>query len=116
MIADAERYREEDEKSRLRVSSRNSLESYLFSVRSAIKEFAVDLTKKIPESDLVHLEKVVNEDITWLETNREQEAVVYEEKLKNLQQLIVPIMGKIHKNDLNEDSDKNGPKIEEVLN
>jgi L1 cell adhesion molecule like protein len=117
MIADAERYREEDERCRIRVSSRNSLESYLFSVRSAIKEFSVDLTKKVPESDLNHLEKLVNEDISWLEVNREQDASIYEEKLKCLQQLILPIMGKIHKNDLNdENSDKNGPKIEEVLN
>jgi len=120
MIADAERYREEDEKCRIRVSSRNSLESYLFSVRSAIKEFAVDITKKISESDLNQIEKLVNEDINWLnmEQNRDQDASIYEEKLKCLQQLIMPIMSKIHKNDLNDEqlTDKNGIKIEEVLN
>ena len=109
MISDAEKYREEDEKCKLRVSSRNSLESYLFSVRSAIKEYG----SKFSEIDLRNVEKLVNENIAWLEVNRDRDSQLYEEKYNELQRLIMPIMSKLHKKGgLGVDQD--GPKIEEV--
>lgn len=39
MLADAEKYRNEDEKQRERVSSRNQLESYCFSVKQVWKKY-----------------------------------------------------------------------------
>lgn len=93
MIADAERYKEEDENCKRRVSSRNLLESYLFSIRSANKEFG----SKLSDKDRSCLERLANENIIWLENNREQDACVYEEKFKVLQHLITPILSKIHK-------------------
>ena len=107
MIAESEKYREEDEKCRIRVSARNSLESYLFSIRAAIKEYSLNFSKQ----DHIILERLVNENITWLEGNREQDANIYEEKFKDLQTLIVPIMEKLHKKNSN---DPSGPQIEEV--
>lgn len=93
MIADAEKYKEEDENCKRRVSSRNLLESYLFSIRSANKEYG----GKLSDKDRSCLERLANENINWLENNREQDAAVYEEKFKVLQHLIMPIMSKIHK-------------------
>jgi heat shock 70kDa protein 1/2/6/8 len=105
MIADAEKYREEDEKSKIRVGSRNSLESYLFSIRSAIKEYAA----KFNDKDRTAIEKIITQNIEWLEANRECEASTYEGKFNDMQNLIMPIMNKLHKND------QIGPKIEELL-
>jgi heat shock 70kDa protein 1/2/6/8 len=105
MIADAEKYREEDEKCRLRIGSRNSLESYLFSIRSAIKEYAT----KLNEKDRAAIEKIIAQNIEWLEVNRECEATIYESKFNDLQNLIMPIMNRLHK------KDQIGPKIEELL-
>jgi heat shock protein 1/8 len=93
MISDAEKYKEEDENCKRRVSSRNLLESYLFSIRSAYKEYG----SKLSDKDRSCLERLANENISWLEANREQDASVYEDKFKVLQHLIMPIMSKIHK-------------------
>lgn len=106
MISDAERFREEDDRCRQKVSSRNALESYLFSIRTAIKEHGSNFDEK----DRVPTEKIVNEYINWLDHNREKDAEVYDEKYKYLQKLVVPIMEKIHK----KSEDPNGPQIEEV--
>lgn len=107
MISEAEKYKDEDEKCKLRVTSRNLLESYLFSVRSAVKEYG----QKLNDSDRHILEKLVNENISWLDSNRERDAPVFEEKYKDLQRVIHPIMNKIHKKN---GTDQDGPKIEEV--
>lgn len=107
MIADAEKYKEEDENCKRRISSRNLLESYLFSIRSANKEYG----SKLSEKDRTVLEKLTNENISWLEANRDQDANVYEDKFKNLQHLIMPIMSKIHKKTTEQ---QDGPKIEEL--
>ena len=105
MVSEAEKFKEDDEKCKLRVSSRNLLESYLFSVRSALKEYG----SKLVEQDQVQLEKLINENISWLENNRERDAALYEEKIKDLQRVILPVMNKVHKK-----SEQDGPKIEEV--
>lgn len=118
MIADSERYKEEDENCKRRVSSRNLLESYLFSIRSACKEYAA----KLGDRDRSCLERLANENISWLEMNREQDAGVYEEKFKVLQQLITPILSKIHKKASlssspisgGERNEQDGPRIEEL--
>lgn len=104
MIEEAEKYREEDEKIKMRISSRNLLESYLFSVRSAFKEYG----SKLPEQDRTSVETLVHENISWLDSNREQEAAVYDEKFKALQNIIMPIMAKVHKRH------EDGPRIEEL--
>lgn len=105
MIADAERFKEEDERCRQRVSSRNTLESYLFSVRTALRESG----QKLDDKDRAPVETIVEEEISWLENNREKDAEIYDEKYKKLQKLVVPTMEKIHKK-----SDEKGPTIQEV--
>jgi len=105
MVSEAEKFKEDDEKCKQRVSSRNLLESYLFSVRAALKEYG----SKLVEQEQTQLEKLINENIFWLENNRERDAALYEEKFKDLQRVIIPVMNKFHKK-----NEQDGPKIEEV--
>ena len=92
MVSDAERFKEEDAKCRMRVNSRNLLESYLFSVRAALKEYDGKLT----EADRLRVEKATVESIAWLDAHREQDAEIYDEKCRQLQAFMAPIMEKIH--------------------
>ncbi len=116
MVSDAERFKEEDERCRMRINSRNLLESYLFSVRAALKEYG----GKLPDADFLKVDRLVNENISWLEGHRDQSAEVYDEKCKHLQNYITPIMERIHKkSDARGDKHKDkpsvvGPKIEEI--
>jgi heat shock 70kDa protein 1/2/6/8 len=105
MVSEAEKFKEDDEKCKQRVSSRNLLESYLFSVRAALKEYG----SKLVEQEQTQLEKLINENIFWLENNRERDAALYEEKFKDLQRVIIPVMNKFNKK-----NEQDGPKIEEV--
>jgi heat shock 70kDa protein 1/2/6/8 len=107
MIADAEKFREEDEKQKVRVSARNGLESYLFSMRAAFKEYGDLLT----ELEYKEIGELITINILWLEENQEAPAIVYDEKLKYLQQIIVPIMNRLHKKS---PDNRDSPKIEEV--
>jgi heat shock protein 1/8 len=115
MIAEADDFKEQDERQKLRVVSRNALESYLFSARSALREHEDNLDIK----DFEPMERIVYDHIEWLENNREKEAVVYDEKLKYVQKVVAPIMEKVHKKSprvshKEEDADSEGPTIEEV--
>jgi L1 cell adhesion molecule like protein len=93
MVGDAERFKEEDERCRMRINARNLLESYLFSVRAALREYG----SKLPDAERLKVERLVGESIGWLEGNREQSGEVYDEKCKYLQTCIMPVMEKIHK-------------------
>jgi heat shock protein 1/8 len=115
MVHDADKFKEEDEKCRMRINSRNLLESYLFSVRAALKEYG----SKMADADFLKVDRLVSENILWLEGNREQSAEVYDEKCKHLQTYIMPIMERIHKKSdgVGGVKDKHGvvgPRIEEI--
>ncbi|CAG8833880.1 10894_t:CDS:2, partial [Gigaspora margarita] len=95
MVADAEKYRAEDEKVSRRILARYDLGSYVYNLRNILQEF----------------ENVIQEAITWLENNQEAEKEEYEHKQKSVEETIIPIMIKL--NDNCTDS-TDGPTIEEV--
>lgn len=104
MLADAERYKEEDDKQRERVASKNQLESYVYSVKQTVE----DCGSKLSENEK---KKVINECencIKWLDSNQTAEKDEYEYKYKELSGVCSPIMTKLHK------GAQDGPTIEEV--
>ncbi|KAI3389265.1 hypothetical protein SNEBB_011151 [Seison nebaliae] len=92
MVADAERYADDDEQQKKRIASKNSLESYLFSVRSALAEYG----EKFSSSDKSKCEKISNEGLRWLEKNQTADTDEFEYKLKEAQKVINPIMTQLH--------------------
>nr|AIU47025.1 heat shock protein [Phenacoccus solenopsis] len=104
MLADAERYRNEDEKQKERVTARNQLESYVFSVKQAAEEAG----SKISENDKKTVIDKAKSILTWLETNTLAEKEEFEEKLKDMQKECAPIMTKLHQ------AGGKGPTVEEV--
>ncbi|KAF0561683.1 hsp71-like protein [Gigaspora margarita] len=82
MVADAEKYRADDEKVAQRIQARNGMESYVYNLRSTLQE----------------LENVIQEAITWLENNQEAEKEEYEHKQKSLEKTANPIMIKLNSN------------------
>ncbi len=115
MIKEADEYKEEDDQQKLRIISRNALESYLFSARSALKEHEETMDVK----EFEPIERLVYDHIEWLEYNREKEGIVYDEKLKYVQKVVTPFMEKVHKKSPRDskevqDADIEGLTIEEV--
>ena len=95
MIADADKYAEEDKKLKERVESRNELESYAYSLKTQIND-KEKLGAKISDSDKETIEEAVNQKISWLEENAEAEAEDFKAQKKELEDAVQPIIAKLY--------------------
>lgn len=68
MVNEADKYREEDEKQRERVSAKNSLESYAFSMKQTVED--EKLKDKITDEDRKTITDKCQETLTWLDSNQ----------------------------------------------
>ncbi|XP_049881777.1 heat shock protein 68-like [Pectinophora gossypiella] len=92
MLAEAEKYKEEDERQRERVAARNQLEAYVFSVKQAVDEAG----DKLSEDDKGTARRECEEVLRWLDNNSLAEKDEYEHRLKEAQRVCSPIMTKMH--------------------
>ena len=92
MVAEGERFKDEDEKVRQRVEARNGLENYVYGVKNSL----VEHKDKIPEEDAENLKKTLDDTIEWLDQNTTLDKEEYEAKQKELEQVCMPVMSKIH--------------------
>jgi heat shock 70kDa protein 1/2/6/8 len=127
MVEEAEKYKNEDEKTRQRIEARNSLENYAYNIRTTVRD---EKTKsKISDSDKNLIENKVKDIIAFIENSEKAEKEEFEEKEKELKAIADPIITKLYQSnsmpDMNNftsqptggEEDGNhtsGPKIEEV--
>ncbi|XP_055374041.1 major heat shock 70 kDa protein Ba isoform X4 [Condylostylus longicornis] len=109
MVSEAERYQEEDEKQRQKITARNSLEGYVFSVKQAVEQAGDKLTK----SDKDQVMQWCDETVKWLDNNTLAEKEEYEDKMKELSKVCSPIMTKLHQAG-GFGGSRSGPTVEEV--
>ncbi|XP_070179604.1 heat shock protein 68-like [Littorina saxatilis] len=117
MVNEADKYREEDDKQRQRVESRNKLEAYIFSVRQAVSEAG----DKLSSDDREAVSKVCDEALSWLDNNSLADKEEFEDKLQEVQKLCSPHMAKLHgqaqgqgQGQNSSGSQSGGPTVEEV--
>lgn len=117
MLAEAEQYKEEDNRQRDRIACRNSLESYIFSVKQAVD----DAGNKLSSDDKRRVQNECDNYMKWLESNQLAEKDEFEYKLKEIQRVCSPIMTKLHRGGGrggyeggHTSGDQDGPTIEEV--
>jgi L1 cell adhesion molecule like protein len=94
MVADAEKYKAEDEAAAERISAKNGLESYAYNIRNTIQDEKV--AGKLEEADKAKLEEATNEAISWLDSNQEASKEEYEHRQKDLEKVANPIMMKMY--------------------
>ncbi|XP_058791532.1 heat shock protein 68-like [Phymastichus coffea] len=92
MLNDAEKYREQDSEQREKVSARNQLESYVFTVKQAIQ----DSGDKLSQGDKDMVLNLCEDTIRWLDNNTLAEKDEYKHKFDEVQRQCSPIMTKIH--------------------
>ncbi|CAG9559354.1 unnamed protein product [Danaus chrysippus] len=113
MVADAEKYRDEDERQRERVASRNKLETYIFGIKQAIDEAG----SKLSDAECSKARRLCDDTLRWLEKNSLAEKDEYEDKIKEVSAVCAPIMRKIHGAGSKKPQGANnsdGPLIEEI--
>lgn len=94
MLADAEKYKEEDEAEGRRVAAKNGLEAYAYSLRNTMSDSKVD--EKIDSTDKETLKKAIDETVAWLDDNQQATREEYEERQKELEGVANPIMMKFY--------------------
>ena len=90
MVAEAEKYKEQDDQNKAKIESKNNLENYLYQMKNSIRDDKV----KIPEDDQKTINDSVEQELKWLETHQNEDRKVYEDKLKELQDKLTPILTK----------------------
>jgi len=115
MVNEAEKYKEEDDRQRQRVESRNKLEAYVFSVRQALN----DAGDKLSSEDKDSANKACEDALSWLDNNSLAEKDEYDHRLQELQKLCSPLMAKIHSTGNNSSASQptgsgSGPTVEEM--
>jgi len=115
MVNDAEKYKGEDDKQRERVSAKNSLESYIFNLKSSIDNEAVK--KNLSPEELSSTQSALDAALKWLDSNQLAEKEEFEDKQKELEEMWRPLSSKIY-GQTGEGrpaaSSDNGPTVEEV--
>lgn len=94
MVRNAEAYKEEDEKQRDRIQSKNSLESYAFNMKSTVED--EKLKDKISDEDKQKILDKCNEVIRWLDGNQSAEKDEFDHKLKELEKVCTPVVTKLY--------------------
>jgi len=94
MVAEAEKYKQEDEAQKGKIESKNGLENYCFSMRNSIEEEKIKAA--LSEEDKKTIDDKITETLKWLEEHQEGEKEEYDEKQKELEGVANPIMMKAY--------------------
>jgi L1 cell adhesion molecule like protein len=90
LVQEAERYKAEDEANRAGVEAKNGLENYAFQVRKTVEDESV--AGKISPEDKQRALEAVAATTKWLDINQHAEKEEFEEKLKELESTVLPIL------------------------
>eukprot|EP00903_Cladosiphon_okamuranus_P013268 g12372.t1 len=96
MVKEAEEFAEQDRQDRAKVESRNSLETYLYNLKSSYED---SLKDKIAEDDMEELKTAVEDGLEWLDSNPGAEEEDYVAKLKEVEAVANPIIARAYERD-----------------
>jgi len=123
MVADAEKFKSEDEQYKKKVESKTQVENYAYNMRNSIID--EDVASQMEASDKKQVEVSVEGTIKFLEANPLAEMGEFDKKLKEMEGICNPIMAKLNGGaglpDMDEVPDTGeapppgaGPEIEEL--
>ena len=120
MVKEAEQFKEDDERKKEEVESRNGLESYAYQVKQTLDDDK--LKNSFTEEDRSNITNKSDEIISWLDNNLSANIEELKEKQKELENVFNPIMQRVYQNSTGEMSNKsvpenqpdNGPTVEEI--
>ena len=93
LVKEAEKFKDQDEKMRQRIDSKNSYENYVYSLKNSIKDEKVSAV--LSEEDTSKLEYAIETSVKWLDQNPNSEKEDYDTKRKELEDIAMPIMQKL---------------------
>ena len=118
MISNSEKYKDEDEKIKLKIEARNELENYLYSFKNSLND-----NEKLDEETKKEGLEILEGGLKWLEENDEAEMEEYKSKKSEYEEMMKPIVAKMYEGgggmDANEvpspmPTSPDGPSVDEV--
>lgn len=94
MLSEAEKYKAEDEAETARISAKNGLESYAYSLKNTMSDSKVD--EKLDAEDKEKLKAEIDKTISWLDENQTAQTDEYSSVQKELEAVANPIMMKFY--------------------
>lgn len=94
MIAEAEKYKEEDEKIKKTVEAKNKLEGYISGWKSQLDN--ENIKKVLVESEIKNIKSFLDETSKWIDDNKYITGEEYENKLKECEQFMDVYIKKIY--------------------
>jgi heat shock 70kDa protein 1/2/6/8 len=94
MVSDAEKFKADDERQMEKITYRNQLESYCFSMKQTMDD--EKLKDKISEEDRTTISSKIDEALTWLDGNQMAEKDEFEDKRKELEAVCNPIIQNLY--------------------
>ncbi|XP_063287449.1 heat shock 70 kDa protein-like isoform X1 [Pelobates fuscus] len=94
MVQDAEKYKADDDAQREKISAKNSLESYVYNIKSMVED--ENMKGKLSEDDKKTISEKCQQIISWLESNQLAEKEEYTHQQKELEKVCQPIIAKLY--------------------
>ena len=92
MLAEANKFKEDDEKNRQTIKSKTELENYVYNLSNSLPNIDTKLGKA--EKDI--LKQIIDETLEWIEEEkREKEA--YDSKKEDVEMVVKPIISAVYK-------------------
>ena len=92
MLAQAEKYKEEDAKNQERIGAKNELENYVYNTRNALNTATTDAAKELKPQ----VEKIVSEAVDWMDSNMTASTDEFKDKKKEVEEQLAPLMSKLY--------------------
>merc|ERR1711975_75368 len=119
MVNEAETFKDEDNQQKERIDSKNTLESFIFNLKSSLEQ--PEVKTKLSEEEISAASKALDDALKWLDANQLAEKEESEDKQKELETMSRPLMSKIYGDGAQtcgqqqqKTSSGSGPTIEEV--
>merc|ERR1712190_551713 len=94
MVNDAEKFKDEDDKQKERISAKNGLESYCFNMKTTIDD--EKMADKISADGKKVISDKCDDAIKWLDANQLAEVEEFQEKQKEVEAVCNPIITKLY--------------------
>lgn len=88
LVKEAELFKAQDEENKAKIESKNSLENYLYQMKNAVN----DEKSTLSEEHKTTIKDSVDEGLKWLDSHQNETKDIYENKLKELQDKLTPIL------------------------
>jgi L1 cell adhesion molecule like protein len=93
MVNEAAKFKEEDDAQKKIIEAKSGLENYVYGIKQSLND--ENLKDKFEESDRDTLQKSIDEETSWLNSNQSVTVEEYEERKKKLESVVMPIMSKL---------------------